>query len=51
MEVGSVTRVDRDKGYIDLSKKQVTERDRRRCEDRFNKAKAVHSIMKHVFDN
>lgn len=47
-EVVSVLRVDADKGYIDLSKRRVDPEDVAKCEDRFNKAKAVHSVMRHV---
>lgn len=47
-EVVQVFRVDKEKGYIDLSKKKVTEVDIRQAEDRYNNAKAVHSIMSHV---
>ena len=35
-------------GYIDLSKRRVSPEDVVKCEERFNKAKAVHSIMRHV---
>lgn len=35
-------------GYIDLSKRRVTPEDVARCEERFNKSKAVHSILRHV---
>eukprot|EP00878_Enallax_costatus_P014321 GHUV01014979.1.p1 GENE.GHUV01014979.1~~GHUV01014979.1.p1 ORF type:complete len:301 (+),score=81.16 GHUV01014979.1:486-1388(+) len=43
-----VLRVDKDKGYIDLSKRRVSPEDISACEDRFNKSKMVHSIMRHV---
>ncbi|CAD5177402.1 eukaryotic translation initiation factor 2 subunit alpha homolog [Musa acuminata AAA Group] len=43
-----VLRVDRDKGYIDLSKRRVSEEDIQACEERYNKSKLVHSIMRHV---
>ncbi|XP_073305247.1 eukaryotic translation initiation factor 2 subunit alpha homolog [Primulina huaijiensis] len=43
-----VLRVDKDKGYIDLSKRRVSEEDIQACEERFNKSKLVHSIMRHV---
>ncbi|CAM6094054.1 unnamed protein product [Calypogeia fissa] len=43
-----VLRVDRDKGYIDLSKRRVSEEDVAGCEERYNKSKLVHSIMRHV---
>ena len=35
-------------GYIDLSKRRVAPEDMAKCEERYNKAKAVHSIMRHV---
>ncbi|XP_073115241.1 eukaryotic translation initiation factor 2 subunit alpha homolog isoform X2 [Elaeis guineensis] len=43
-----VLRVDREKGYIDLSKRRVSEEDIHACEERYNKSKLVHSIMRHV---
>ncbi|KAL2643489.1 hypothetical protein R1flu_011076 [Riccia fluitans] len=43
-----VLRVDRDKGYIDLSKRRVSEEDIAACDERYNKSKLVHSIMRHV---
>ncbi|KAG5463351.1 MAG: translation initiation factor 2, alpha subunit [Olpidium bornovanus] len=56
-EVVVVLRVDKEKGYIDLSKRRVTPEDVEKCEERYNKSKAVclhrravrvHSIMRHV---
>ncbi|KAF2101594.1 hypothetical protein NA57DRAFT_33822 [Rhizodiscina lignyota] len=47
-EVVVVLRVDKEKGYIDLSKRRVSPEDVVRCEDRYNKSKMVHSIMRHV---
>jgi translation initiation factor 2 subunit 1 len=35
-------------GYIDLSKRRVSPEDVVKCEERFNKSKAVHSIMRNV---
>lgn len=35
-------------GYIDLSKRRVSPEDVVRCEERYNKSKMVHSIMRHV---
>jgi len=35
-------------GYIDLSKRRVSPEDIVRCEERYNKSKIVHSIMRHV---
>ncbi|KAF7816510.1 eukaryotic translation initiation factor 2 subunit alpha-like protein [Senna tora] len=43
-----VLRVDEDKGYIDLSKRRVTEEDIEACVERYDKSKLVHSIMRHV---
>lgn len=45
-----VLRVDKEKGYIDLSKRRVSEEDVAGCEERYNKSKLVHSIMRHVAD-
>lgn len=47
-EVVVVLRVDKEKGYIDLSKRRVSAEDVIRCEERYNKSKSVHSIMRHV---
>lgn len=47
-EVVVVLRVDKEKGYIDLSKRRVSPEDIGRAEEKFNKSKAVHSIMRHV---
>jgi translation initiation factor 2 subunit 1 len=47
-EVVMVLRVDQDKGYIDLSKRRVSPEDIAACEDRYNKAKAVHGVLRHV---
>lgn len=35
-------------GYIDLSKRRVSTEDIVKCEERYNKSKMVHSIMRHV---
>ncbi|GBG60328.1 hypothetical protein CBR_g4284 [Chara braunii] len=43
-----VVRVDKEKGYIDLSKRRVSEEEVQKCEEKFNKSKMVHSIMRHV---
>jgi len=43
-----VLRVDKEKGYIDLSKRRVSPEDVAKAEEKFNKSKAVHSIMRHV---
>ena len=63
-EVVAVLRVDEDKGlttqlhghldllrfagYIDLSKRKVEPSDIKKCEDRYNKAKVVQSVLRHV---
>lgn len=43
-----VLRVDKEKGYIDLSKRRVSPEDVAKCEERFAKSRMVHSIMRHV---
>lgn len=43
-----VLRVDKEKGYIDLSKRRVSPEDIAACEEKYNKSKMVHSIMRHV---
>ncbi|KAK5648322.1 hypothetical protein RI129_003214 [Pyrocoelia pectoralis] len=43
-----VIRVDKEKGYIDLSKRRVSTEDVEKCTERFAKAKAVNSILRHV---
>eukprot|EP01101_Sappina_pedata_P001729 TRINITY_DN11809_c0_g1_i1.p2 TRINITY_DN11809_c0_g1~~TRINITY_DN11809_c0_g1_i1.p2 ORF type:complete len:322 (-),score=153.18 TRINITY_DN11809_c0_g1_i1:175-1116(-) len=48
IEVAVVLRVDQEKGYIDLSKRRVSPEDVSKCEEKYNKSKAVHSIMRHV---
>lgn len=45
-EVVVVLRVDKEKGYIDLSKRRVSAEDIAKCEERYNKSKAVHSILR-----
>ena len=35
-------------GYIDLSKRRVSSEDMIKCEERYNKSKTVHLIMRHV---
>lgn len=47
-EVVMVLRVDREKGYIDLSKRRVDPDSIAKCEDRYNKAKAVHRVLRQV---
>ena len=46
-----VLRVDKEKGYIDLSKRRVAAEDIQACEDRWNKSKMVHSIMRHLAES
>ena len=36
-----VLRVDKDKGYIDLSKRRVSPEDAKKCEEKYNKGKTV----------
>ena len=43
-----VLRVDKEKGYIDLSKRRVSPEDVEAAEAKYNKSKTVHSIMRHV---
>jgi len=43
-----VIRVDKDKGYIDLSKRRVSTEDMAKCEEKFARGKAVNSILRHV---
>ncbi|XP_059471762.1 eukaryotic translation initiation factor 2 subunit 1 [Neocloeon triangulifer] len=43
-----VIRVDKEKGYIDLSKRRVTPEDVEKCIARYSNAKAVNSILRHV---
>jgi translation initiation factor 2 subunit 1 len=43
-----VIRVDKSKGYIDLSKRRVYSKDLLQCEERFSRAKAVNGILRHV---
>jgi len=43
-----VLRVDKEKGYIDLSKRRVSPEDIVKCEERYNKSKMVHSLLRHV---
>ncbi|KAI7755360.1 hypothetical protein M8C21_004300 [Ambrosia artemisiifolia] len=48
IEVAMVLRVDAERGYIDLSRKRLSEQDVQICVDRYSKSKVVHSIMRHV---
>eukprot|EP00331_Platyophrya_macrostoma_P004282 CAMPEP_0176424388 /NCGR_PEP_ID=MMETSP0127-20121128/10811_1 /TAXON_ID=938130 /ORGANISM="Platyophrya macrostoma, Strain WH" /LENGTH=340 /DNA_ID=CAMNT_0017805443 /DNA_START=45 /DNA_END=1067 /DNA_ORIENTATION=+ len=45
-----VLRVDKDKGYIDLSKKKVNAEEMKEFEDQYGKAKTVHTILRTVAD-
>lgn len=47
-EVVVVLRVDKDKGYIDLSKRRVSPEEAEKFEEKYNKSKTVHSILRHV---
>eukprot|EP00965_Chrysotila_dentata_P042142 1397951-Pleurochrysis_carterae.AAC.9 len=47
-EVCMVLRVDKEKGYIDLSKRRVSPEDVQKCDERYQRSKAVHSIVRHV---
>ncbi|GAU99709.1 hypothetical protein RvY_10668 [Ramazzottius varieornatus] len=47
-EVVVVIRVDKEKGYIDLSKRRVSQADIVKAEEKFAKAKAVNSILRHT---
>lgn len=49
-EAAQVIRLDEVKGYIDLSKKQVTPAEAKACEARFRKGNDVRSIVCHVAD-
>jgi len=43
-----VLRVDKEKGYIDLSKRRVSPEEIVQCDEKFTKSKTVHSIMRHI---
>merc|ERR1712212_1454939 len=43
-----VVRVDREKGYIDLSKRRVSPEDIKKCDEKFARGKCVNSILRHV---
>ena len=47
-EVVAVLRVDNEKGYIDLSKRRVSPEDVLKCEDKFNKSKAVREFFAYI---
>jgi translation initiation factor 2 subunit 1 len=46
IQVVQVIRVDKEKGYIDLSKKYITETERQSGQQKYLKGKTVHSISK-----
>ena len=50
-ECVSVLRVDKERGYIDLSKRRAGIEEVQQCNERYNKSKAVHSIMRHVAEH
>lgn len=43
-----VIRVDKEKGYIDLSKRRVSSEEVKKCEEKFTRGKTVASILRHV---
>uniref|UniRef100_A0A7S1KMK2 S1 motif domain-containing protein n=2 Tax=Percolomonas cosmopolitus TaxID=63605 RepID=A0A7S1KMK2_9EUKA len=45
LECVVVLRVDKERGYIDLSKRRVNEDDQEKCIQKYQKSKAVHGIM------
>eukprot|EP01071_Lankesteria_metandrocarpae_P001675 Lankesteria_metandrocarpae@DN175_c0_g1_i1.p1 len=47
-EVVMVLRVDKEKGYIDLSKRRVSHEDIATCEDKYSKSKKVHQTIRHI---
>lgn len=47
-EVVVVIRVDKEKGYIDLSKRRVSSEEILKCEEKFAKGKTVNSILRHT---
>jgi translation initiation factor 2 subunit 1 len=48
LQVATVIRLDSTKGYIDLSKKQVTAEERKKCEEWYQKSKTVTQIIHRV---
>lgn len=46
-DVAVVLRVDKEKGYIDLSKRRVSSEDIIKCEEKYQKSKTVHSILRY----
>lgn len=49
-EALQVIRMDKEKGYIDLSRKQVTPKEAKACEANFHKGSDVRSIVCRVAD-
>merc|ERR1712156_175628 len=49
-ECAVVVRVDEEKGYIDLSKRRLSDEEKTKCANKFEKAKHVNSIVKHTAD-
>ena len=47
-EVVVVIRVDKEKGYIDLSKRRVSPEEILKCEEKFARGKTVNSILRHT---
>lgn len=47
-EVVVVLRVDKEKGYIDLSKRRVSPEEVQKCEEKYLKSKVVHTIIRNV---
>ena len=45
-DVVVVLRVDKEKGYIDLSKRRVSSEDIIKCEEKYQKSKTVNSILR-----
>ena len=45
-----VIRVDKEKGYIDLSKRRVSQEEAKKCENKYSKAKCVYSILRHTVE-
>ncbi|XP_047127019.1 eukaryotic translation initiation factor 2 subunit 1 isoform X1 [Hydra vulgaris] len=43
-----VIRVDKEKGYIDLSKRRVSIEEVKKCEEKYTRGKTVASILRHV---
>jgi translation initiation factor 2 subunit 1 len=47
-EVVVVIRVDKEKGYIDLSKRRVSDEEISKCTEKFARGKTVNSILRHT---